>query len=87
MRNEIIESSQTIFLKVPDTTSSFNRSGECVVLICPYSVAFKDVVLGETVQIQTWEVRLPNGEKTIARMITWLGKEQKCELQKEDIIL
>ena len=76
MRNEIMESGQIILLKVPDTTNSYSLSGECVVLICPYSAALKDVVLGETVQIQTWEVRLSNGEKTITRMITCLDKEQ-----------
>ena len=74
MRNEIIEANQPILLKTPITSTSYNNDGECVILIAPYSAIMSDFLHGERVHVQTWEVRLPDGKKTIARIIDWLGK-------------
>lgn len=74
VRNEIIETNQTILLKFPINSTSYNYDGQSVVLIAQYSAIMYDVINGNPVHIQTWEVRLPNGNKTIARIIDWLGK-------------
>ena len=72
MRNEIIKQNETVMMQGANTTMSNGYDGMYARLVQPFSSPQLDTLLGKHIEIQTWDIVLNTGKKTLARMITWL---------------